>query len=79
MFLEPNLTGTFSNMVGVCCGISKQLHACMRNKNSHIGDACLSLCDSGVAVVVKALSSESIYTGHWKFLCAALSLTWCLE
>lgn len=37
------------------------------------------LCDSGVAVVVKAVSSENIYTGHWKFLCAALCLTCCLE
>lgn len=79
MFLEPNLTGTFSNMVGVCCGISKQLHVCMQNKNSHIGDACLSLCDSDVAVFVKALSSESVYIGHWKFLCAALHLICCLE
>lgn len=37
------------------------------------------LCDSDVAVSVKALSSESVYTGHWKFLCAALHLTCCLE
>lgn len=79
MFLEPNFTGTLSYMVGVCCSVSKQLHACMQNKNSHIGDACLSLCDSDVAVFVKALSSESVYTGHWKFLCAALHLTCCLE
>ena len=32
----------------------------MQNKNSHIGDACLSLCDSDVAVFVKALSSECL-------------------
>lgn len=79
MFLGPSLTGTFSNMVGVCCSVSKQLHACMQNKNSHIGDACLSLCDGDVAVFVKALSSESVYTDHWKFLCAALHVTCCLE
>lgn len=66
-------------MVGVCCGISKQLHVCMQNKNSHICDACLSLCESDVDVFVKVLSSESVYIGHWKFLCAALCLICCLE
>lgn len=53
------------------------MHA--KQKNSHIGDACVSLCDSDVAVFVKALSSESVYIGHWKFLCAALLLICCLE